>query len=163
MVARDLFTLGLDVQKVTKGAGLLTLENVHIRKRLSGDLWEIRAPLLEKGDFGATATSVDATTFRADGDAFVFAASTVRLEEEGETLRLFVSDMRGVGSGDNYRLSIDAPLAIWSSVSDEGVFPETVRLTGDGFRLEGLRGVVQRNGVCDLSGGVVVQWDFDPE
>lgn len=146
-------TVPLDEKK-----SVITVEELEVRKELSGDLWSIFSEKADQAPGLTRAENVEIELQKKGGPLWRAESPAAEYSEKKGALRVF--QVSGRTRAENYAFSWEAPEAIFLENNREWEFPSGLRVSGQQMILEGKRGKADSRDVIYLENGARASWIF---
>ncbi|MDR1979652.1 MAG: hypothetical protein LBQ42_13035 [Synergistaceae bacterium] len=138
----------------------LVLENLEFEREISGDLWRVRVPLVERRDDKIEVRSVDVRRL-TDGREWYFWGARGFYSEKAESADLL--SLLGTLETDTRVLNLESPWLSWSRDENEFLFPRGLTIYDAEFILQSDAASVDASGTVLLGKGGVIRWRKAPE
>jgi hypothetical protein len=133
----------------------VVLENLEFEREISGDLWRVRVPLMERRDDAVTVRSADVRRLTR-GREWYFLGARGLYSEKAESADLF--SLLGTLETDSRVLNLESPWLSWSRDENVFLFPKGLTLYDAEFILQSNAASVDMSGVVLLDKGGVIRW-----
>ena len=134
----------------------LVMENMQLAREVSGDVWHVRVPYLERRGELVAVRSVDVRRqIREGGEWYLFGAEGVYSNDERTAC---VNGLLGTLEAPARIWNLESPRVLWSEASGDFVFPRGLTLYDDEFLLSAPEASMDRTGVVLLEKGGQLQW-----
>ncbi|MDR2180703.1 MAG: hypothetical protein LBP21_10375 [Synergistaceae bacterium] len=138
----------------------LVLENLEFEREVSGDLWQVRVPLVQRSEGTIEVRSVDVRRL-ARGREWYFMGSRGFYSEEAESADLV--SLLGTLETDSRVLNLESPWLSWSKEENVFLFPKGLTIYDAEFILQSDAASIDASGVVVLDKGGVIRWRRSPE
>ena len=134
----------------------LVMENMQLAREVSGDVWHVRVPYLERRGELVAVRSVDVhRQIREGGEWYLFGAEGVYSNDERTAC---VNGLLGTLEAPARIWNLESPRLLWSEASGDFVFPSGLTLYNNEFLLSAPEASMDRTGVVLLEKGGQLQW-----
>lgn len=154
--ARDL-QLDADLlrESLTRMPGVV-MEDIQMEREISGDLWGVRVPYLNREGNQISVRSLDVRRQLRDGGEWTFfgAEGVYWHGQQSAT----VQGLLGTLQTEDRTWNLESPKVHWSALSHEAIFPEGLTLYDQEFLLLTSEASMDEAGVVLLQEGGSIQW-----
>ncbi len=134
----------------------LVMENLQMEREVSGDLWRVRVPYLDREKDLVTIRSLDVRRQLSEGgEWYFFGTEGVYSHDEG---RAIVHGVRGTMETPERIWNLEGAVLRWDDKSGEFTFPEGLTLYDNEFLLTTPKASMDEAGVVLLEKGGSLQW-----
>ena len=159
MVRYAMRDMQLDVDLLREGLMRmpgLAVENVQMERAVSGDIWRVRVPYLERDGERITVRSLDIRRQIQDGGEWYFfgAEGAYNGKERLARVRGLVGTLETPGRVWN----LESPELHWDETEKEFIFPKGLTLYDDEFLLNTSKASMDADGSVWLEKGGLLQW-----
>ncbi len=134
----------------------LVMENLQMEREVSGDLWRVHVPYLDREKDLVTIRSLDVRRqLREGGEWYFFGAEGVYSHDEG---RAIVRGVLGTLETRERMWNLEGPELHWDNQSREFTFPAGLTLYDSEFSLVTPKASMDEAGVVLLEKGGSIQW-----
>ena len=135
----------------------IVMENIQLARTISGDLWRVRIPYLDRQDNAIHMRSLDIrrSVSGDKGEWYFFGRSGV-YSEDAKAASL--SGLLGTLETGTRTLNLESSRLYWKDGEDALVFPEGLSVYDDEFMLKTTHASIDKSGVVLLEKGGVLQW-----
>ena len=134
----------------------LVMENLQMEREVSGDLWQVRVPYLDREKDLVTIRSLDVRRqIKEGGEWYFFGAEGVYSHDEG---RAMVRGVHGTLETPERTWNLEGAVLRWDDKSREFTFPEGLTLYDSEFLLVTPKASMDEAGVVLLEKGGSLQW-----
>ena len=134
----------------------LIMENLQMEREVSGDLWRVRVPYLDREGDLVTVRSLDVRRrLHEGGEWYFFGAEGVYSHDEG---RAMVRGLHGTLETGERTWNLDGSALRWDEGSGEFTFPEGLALYDSEFLLVTPEASLDERGVILVEKGGLLQW-----
>ena len=135
----------------------LVMENIQLARTVSGDIWRVRIPYLDREGSAVHMRSLD---IRRDisgdkGEWYFFGRSGVY---SYDVQAASISGLLGTLETDTRTLNLESSRLNWKEGETSLVFPEGLSIYDDEFMLKTPHASIDKNGVVLFEKGGVLQW-----
>jgi hypothetical protein len=141
----------------------LILENLEFEREVSGDLWRVRVPLVERREGKEAKIEVRSVDVRrlTDGREWYFWSARGFYSEKAESADLL--SLLGTLETDTRVLNLESPWLSWSKDENVFLFPKGLTIYDAEFILQSDAASIDVSGVVLLDKGGVIRWRKPPE
>jgi hypothetical protein len=141
----------------------LILENLEFEREISGDLWQVRVPLVERHEGREPPIEVRSVDVRrlADDREWYFWSARGFYSEEAESADLL--SLLGTLETGARVLNLESPWLSWSRDENVFLFPRGLTIYDAEFILQSDTASIDASGVVLLDKGGVIRWRKPPE
>ena len=134
----------------------ITIENIHMKREISGDLWQVQIPSLSREDEQIIAHSLDINrTIKNGGQWYFFCKEAYYFYDKG--LAKVKGLLGTISSTDGRKVfNLESSFLEWFDMNFN--FPEGLIFYDNEFLLKTNFASMDRNGVIILEKGVEIQW-----
>ena len=135
----------------------ISIENIHMKREVSGDLWQVQIPLLSREDERIIARSIDINrTFKNNsGNWYFFCKEAFYFFEKN------IANVKGllgtIESGTKI-FNLESPFLVWQEENSSFSFPEGLLFYDNEFLLKTKCASMDSSGLIILEKGVEIQW-----
>ncbi|NLL37697.1 MAG: hypothetical protein GX256_09290 [Fretibacterium sp.] len=151
--------INLDVDllrdSLAKAPGVI-LEDLELEREVSGDLWKVRLPRVQRSQGEIHVTSLDICRKLADGNAWYFWGDEGVYREEERHARLL--QLLGTIETEARVLNLESPELLWKESEAEFFFPQGLTLYDAEFILRTPEASMDEAGVIVLDKGGSIRW-----
>lgn len=137
---------------------LVSVEEIEIRKDLSGDLWTLFSEKADQAQDMIRARNVEIQLDTIEGPLWRAESPLAEYSENKGVIKIYQVSGRTVA--DNYAFSWVASEALFLENTREWEFPSGLRVSGQKMILEGNAGRADPRGVIYLENGAIARWIF---
>lgn len=141
---------------------VVEMEDVILRRGLSGDLWTFNVQSVRRVDGVGDLIGISGDRIGPDGSRWTLSSPSGKYVESGDRLSL----ENGFGTFEERSESFSwvSPSVIWGGASsDVWSFPKGLEVSGDRYSLRGRRAKASPNGTVFLEEGVMEWWSPDSD
>ena len=141
----------------------LILENLEFEREVSGDLWRVRVPLVERREGKEAQIEVRSVDVRrlTDGREWYFWSARGFYSEKTESADL--TSLLGTLETGARVLNLESPWLSWSKDENIFLFPKGLTIYDAEFILQSDAASIDESGVVLLDKGGVIRWRKPPE
>ena len=136
----------------------LVMENIQFSRKISGDMWRVLVPYLERDDDIVTLQSLDIRrTLAGSGDRswYFFGQRGIYSSDKKAAS---ISGLMGTLENSNRTWTLESSQIFWQDGTDSLVFPNGLTIYDEEFSVMSHQASMDKNGVILLEQGGVIQW-----
>lgn len=135
----------------------IVMENIHMTREISGDLWNVRVPYLQQDGDAVSLKSIDIRrTISGDkGEWYFFGREGVYSNDQKAAS---INGLLGTLEANNRTWNLESQKLNWQEDKNTFVFPEGLVIYDDEFMLKTPHASMDESGVILLQRGGVIQW-----
>jgi len=141
-----------------EGKSLITVEEIEIRKDLSGDIWTLFSEKADQAQGLTRAENVEIELQKKGGPLWRAKSPSAEYSESQGVLRVIQVSGRTVA--EDYDFSWEASEAAFLEHTREWEFPSGLRVSAKQMILEGNMGKADSRGVIYFENGAIARWIF---
>lgn len=135
----------------------LVMENIQLAREISGDMWRVKVPYLDREGNIVTMKSLDVRReISGDGGQWAFFGRDAVYSFDKSIAS--VTGLRGVLDNKERAWSLESPRLNWEQEKNTFVFPEGLLIYDTEFLLSTPKASMDNSGVVLLEQGGVIQW-----
>jgi hypothetical protein len=138
----------------------LVLENLEFEREVSGDLWRVRVPLVQRREDKIEVRSVDVRRL-TDGREWYFLGARGFYSEKAASADLL--SLLGTLETDERVLNLESPWLSWSRDENVFLFPKGLTIYDAEFILQSDVASIDASGIVLLDKGGIMRWRKLPE
>ena len=135
----------------------LVMENIQMAREISGDMWRVKVPYLDREGNTIHLRSLDIRRIiSGDGGEWYFFGREGIYSHDIKAAS--ITGLLGTLEAQTRTLNLESSRLNWQESRDELVFPEGLTLYDDEFLLRTTTASIDKKGVILLEKGGVIQW-----
>ena len=155
-VVRDM-NLDVDLLRESlQNVPALVMENIQFSRKISGDMWRVLVPYLERDDDIVTLQSLDIRRTTAQANSWYFFGRRGIYSSDKKAAS--ISGLMGTLENSDRTWNLESSQIFWQDGSDSLVFPNGLTIYDEEFSVMSHQASMDKNGVILLEQGGVIQW-----
>ena len=135
----------------------MVMENIHMSREISGDVWSVNIPYLEQDGNTITMTSLDITRKMSgdSGEWYFFGREGIYSRD---TRQAGINGLLGTLETDTRTLNLESQKLTWQDGDDSLKLSDGIMLYDNEFMLQAEEASIDRDGMILLQKGGVIKW-----
>ena len=155
-VVRDM-NLDVDLLRESlQNVPALVMENIQFSRKISGDMWRVLVPYLERDDDIVTLQSLDIRRTTAQANSWYFFGRRGIYSSDKKAAS--ISGLMGTLENSDRTWNLESSQIFWQDGSDSLIFPNGLTIYDEEFSVMSHQASMDKNGVILLEQGGVIQW-----